>query len=104
MLKTYQYWILTALAALSLLLVVLDITLVHRNQTLRSEVDRRGQYIQQSVQLQGLYRDIVKALADLAVRNKDDQLRDLLTKQGINVTVNPPAAPPASPPAKGRQP
>jgi len=104
MLKVYQYWTLTVIAALSLLLLVVDISLVHRNQALRADVDARAQYIQQSVQLQGLYQDMIKALADLAVRNKDDQLRDLLTKAGISITVNPPAgaAAPAAGTVKGR--
>jgi ABC-type transport system involved in cytochrome bd biosynthesis fused ATPase/permease subunit len=104
MLKTYQYWLLTAIAALSLLLVIVDITLVNRNQGLRAEVESRAQYIQQSIQLQGLYQDMVKALADLAVRNKDDQLRELLTKEGISITVTPPPATPPAGAAKGKQP
>jgi hypothetical protein len=102
MLKSYQYWILSLIAALGLLLMVLDIVDVHRNQTLRTEVEGRAQYIQQSEQLQGLYQQMIKALADLSVRNKDDQLRDLLSKEGINITVNPPAQTPTGPAAKAR--
>jgi hypothetical protein len=102
MLKTYQYWLLTVIAALSLLLVIVDITMVNRNQALRGEVESRAQYIQQSVQLQVLYQDMVKALADLAVRNKDDQLRDLLTREGISITVNPPASAAPAAPARGK--
>jgi len=104
MLKNYQYWLLTAIAALSLLLVIIDITLVNRNQGLRAEVESRAQYVQQSIQLQVLYQDMVKALADLAVRNKDDQLRELLTKEGISITVTPPPATAPAGSAKGRQP
>jgi hypothetical protein len=103
MLKTYQYWLLTVTAALSLLLVIVDITMVNRNQTLRADVESRAQYIQQSLQLQVLYQDMIKALADLAVRNKDDQLRDLLSREGISITVNPgAAAAPVAPPARGK--
>ena len=101
MLKSYQYWILSLIAALGLLLMILDIVDVQRNQTLGNEVQGRAQYIQQSVQLQNLYQEMIKALADLSVRNKDDQLRDLLSKEGINVKVNPPAQTPA-PPTRGR--
>jgi hypothetical protein len=99
MLKRYQYWVLMAIAAASLLLVAVDIRLVRSNQTLRSEVESRGAYIQQSMQLQGLYQEVIKALADLAVRNKDEQLRELLSQQGINVTVSPPVAASATAPA-----
>jgi hypothetical protein len=102
MLKSYQFWVLSLIAALGLLLMILDIVDVHRNQTLRTEVEGRAQYIQQSEQLQGLYQQMIKALADLSVRNKDDQLRDLLSKEGISVTVNPPAQTPTGPAAKAR--
>ncbi|HVN43606.1 MAG TPA: hypothetical protein VMT66_00010 [Steroidobacteraceae bacterium] len=104
MLKSYQYWILMAVTAASLLLVVLDARLVMSNRVLRTEVDSRGKYIQQSIQLQGLYQEVIKALADLAVRNKDDELRDLLSRQGISVTVTPPAPSGARQPQAPRQP
>lgn len=104
MLKSYQYWILSLIAALGLLLMITDVVYVRHNQTLRTEVESRAQYIQQSTQLQVLYQDMIKALADLSVRNKDDQLRDLLSKEGINVTINPPAPAAAGGPPKGRQP
>jgi hypothetical protein len=102
MLRSYQYWILTAIAAASLLLMLVDVELVRSNQTLRTEVDSRAKYIQQSIQLQGLYQDVIKALADLSVRNKDDELRDLLSRQGISVTVTPPASVPATPNSGGK--
>lgn len=102
MLKNYQYWILSVVAALCLLLVILDIAIVRSNQTLRTDVDRRGQYIQQSAQLQVLYQDMVKALADLAVQNKDDQLRDLLRQEGITINANATPPAPAAPVGKER--
>lgn len=101
MLGKLQYWIACAITALCLLLVVLDIALVRGNVSLRGSVDRRGQYIQQTRQLQVLYQDMVKALADLSVQNKDDTLRDLLHQEGITVTANPAAQSPAAP-AKGK--
>jgi ABC-type transport system involved in cytochrome bd biosynthesis fused ATPase/permease subunit len=106
MLKTYQHWVLTAVALVCLLLVAANIALLRGNRTARAAVESRGQYIQQSIQLQGLYSDMVKALADLSVRNKDDQLRDLLSKEGFNVTVSAPATAAALPatPGKVRQP
>lgn len=100
MLGKLQYWIVCAITALCLLLVVLDIALVRSNESLRGSVDRRGQYIQQTRQLQVLYQDMVKALADLSVQNKDETLRDLLRQEGITVTANPAAQPAA--PAKGK--
>ena len=69
---------------------------------------RRRERIQQTAQLEVLYREIVKALADLSVKNQDAELRGLLTSHGITVTVNPPggsapAPAPAEPARKGAQ-
>ena len=76
-----------------------NILLFSQNRERQQEVTSRGQFIQQSVQLEALYREIAKALADLAVRNKDQQLRDMLAAQGISVTVNPAPAPTVAPAA-----
>lgn len=95
MLKGVQYWILVAIGAACLIAVVLNTVLSAGNDSHQREIALRNQYIQQSIQLQGLYQDMVRALANMSVRNKDPQLRDLLAKQGINVTVNPASAAPA---------
>jgi hypothetical protein len=105
MLRSLQYWVLSAIGAACVLLVVANIAIASKNQDLQLQVSQRGQYIQQTVQLQALYQQIVHALADLSVRNKDGQLSAILATQGIHVTVNTPAgagtAPvPAATPAK----
>src|SRR5690348_2156630 len=92
MLKRNQFWILTAIGAASVIAVVLNIALAAGNDTRQREVALRNQYIQQSIQLQGLYQQMVRSLADLSIRNKDPQLRDLLAKQGITVSVNAPGS------------
>ena len=97
MLKKREFWILTALAAIGLVLALTNMAIVGQNRQARDEVNARAQYVQQSAQLEPLYREIVKALADLSVRNNDVQLRELLSKQGITVSQNP--APPANGPA-----
>ena len=109
MLKKRDYWILTALAAIALVLAFANMALFGQNRQAQGEVNARAQYIQQSAQLEPLYREMVKALADLSVRNNDVQLRELLAKQGITVSANPPpaatnapaAGAPASEPKKG---
>ena len=58
--------------------------------------------------MEGLHREIVNAIANLAVRNKDDALKTILTQQGITFNVGQPettAAPPMSqvPESKGRR-
>lgn len=93
MLKKNEFWILTALAAIGLLLTVANMILFSQNRAGQAEVSGRAQYIQQAAQLEPLYREMVKALGELAVRNSDTELRDMLAKQGI--TLNAPVAPPA---------
>ena len=89
MLKKNEFWILTVLAAIGLLLAIANMVMFSQNRAAQAEVSGRAQYIQQAAQLEPLYREMVKALADLAVRNNDTQLRDMLAKQGITVSVNP---------------
>jgi len=103
MLKNREFWILTALAALGLVLALTNMILFGQNRQAQAEISSRAQFIQQSAQLEPLYREIVKALADLSVRNQDSQLRDLLAKQGITVSANPPpaATAPTPEPKKG---
>ena len=104
MLKKSEFLILTVLAAICVLLAMANMILFSQNRIAQAEVTQRGQYIQQSAQLEPLYREMVKALGEMTVRNNDAQLRDLLAKQGITVNLAPPAAPavpPAPEPKKG---
>ena len=99
MLKSWQYTVLNAIGVLALLLVLFNAVLFTKNRDLQQQVNARQQYLQQTTALEGLYRDIVKALAELAVSNNDTQLLEMLASQGLNVSVNAPAPTPASPPA-----
>lgn len=87
MLKKWEFRFLTAVAGLTLLLVIVNAVLFLGNRSSQIEVNSRQQYIQQSIQLEGLYREIVKALADLSIKNNDRQISDMLASQGITVTV-----------------
>jgi hypothetical protein len=104
MLKNLQFWTLSVVGAACVALSLANIALFTANRGLQGQVSGRGQYIQQSAQLQGLYRQIAQALADLSVRNKDPQLQAILARQGLHVTVHPQspaaAAGAAAPPAK----
>ena len=90
-LKRWQFWSLTLLAAVAVALTATNIVLYGQNRDLQTEIAGRAQYVQQSVQLETLFQEIVKALADLSVRNKDSALADLLSRRGFTVTVTPPA-------------
>src|SRR5207247_9949990 len=83
----------TILAGLTFILVVVNILLSLGNQSLRVDVSQRQQFIAQSMQLEGLHREIVTALASIAVRNNNKQHKALLAPQDINHHHNPgPAA------------
>ena len=91
----WQFWVTTVLSLLVALLAGYDVVLVGQNRATQAGLTQRLQYVQQSVQLEGLYRELVKALADLSVRNKDQALADLLSRQGITFNTGAPGASPA---------
>lgn len=94
-LAQWQTWV-TVAAALAPVLVVVDLGLFERNRALQVEVASRQQFLQQTVQLDNLQRDLVNAIAALAARSDDLALRDILVDHGLMSPVGPqaPAAPP----------
>ncbi len=76
--------ILAALAVVMLIFVLVNILLSLGNQSLRAEVNERQQFLTQSIQLEGLHREIITVLATVALKTKNDQLKSLLASQGIN--------------------
>jgi hypothetical protein len=101
--RGWQSWLLST-TLLAAALVVANAILFEINRSLQVEVNSRAQYIQQTVQLEALHREMVAAIANLANRNNDDALRSVLLQHGIGVSpaAGPsPAAPSAAPvPAK----
>jgi hypothetical protein len=91
-----QYWIVTVLAAASVAAMVASIALGYNNGVARADVTQRQQFVQQSIQLEGLYKEIVRALAELGARNNDGDVKAMLQKHGITYNVNAPT-PPAAP-------
>jgi len=89
-----EHGIVTSLAGLALLAAATGIGLNLHNGRLRAELGQGQQYVQQSVQLEGLYREMVRALAELSARHSDEALRSLLQRHGI--TYNLSAAPAAN--------
>jgi type II secretory pathway component PulK len=84
--------VLTALAVLMLVLVLVNILMSLGNQSLRAEVNERQQFLAQSMQLEGLHREIITVLATVALKTNNDQLKSLLASQGINFGQPPPPA------------
>ena len=81
----------TILAVLALVLVVVNIMLALGNQSLQSDVTERQQIIAQSIQLEQLNRQVIAALANMAMKSNDEQLKNLLASAGIG--LGPEAAP-----------
>jgi hypothetical protein len=99
----WQSW-LVALAAIVAVLVAVNSVLFEMNRRLQAEVSSRAQFIQQTVQLETLNRELVSAIANLAARNNDDALRGVLSQHGITIGPTPVPGPapgaPAHPPGK----
>ena len=91
MLKNWQYFTLVALGAVALILVLANVALFSNNREQQAQINQRQVFLQQTASLEALYREMVKALADLAVRNSDRPVLEALSAQGINVTMNQPA-------------
>ena len=97
-----QYAVALSLGVCCLLLALVNVTMGSMNRNLQAEMGVRKQYVHQSVQLEGLYREIIRGLAELGARNNDQEVRALLASHGISYTVNAPAAP-AAPTAAPRK-
>jgi hypothetical protein len=81
-------------------LVIAYIILVQENRTVQAEVNRRQQFINQSIQLGRINEVLIRALAATAVSNKDDKLRDLLADNGITINAAGEPVPSATAPAE----
>jgi hypothetical protein len=85
--EEWLYRVTVGLAGFALVLVVAYIALVQDNRSVQAEVNRRQQYINQSMQLARVNEALVRALAAAAVSEKDDKLRDLLAQNGITINA-----------------
>lgn len=86
MLVRWQHHLLSMLAAAALLAVVANVLLFAQVRDAQQALQQRQQFIQQTVPVEALYRDIVKSLAEMAVRDKDKPLLDMLKAQGLTIT------------------
>ena len=76
-----------ALSCLVLLLVLVNILLMMGNQSVQTEVGDRQQFISQAIQLENLSRQVVGAMANMALKSNDGQLKKLLMANGIDLDV-----------------
>jgi len=81
--------VLIGLAALVLLLVIVNILLMAGNQSLQLSVNERQQYIAETIQMEALNRQVIGVLAEMAMKTNDGQLKELLAGVGVNLSPTP---------------
>jgi len=81
------------LSSLVLLLVLVNVLLMMGNQSVQTEVGDRQQYIAQAIQLENLSRQVVGAMANMALKSNDEQLKKLLMANGIDLDATGATAP-----------
>ena|SRR5438067_2202829 len=98
--KPTQFYIVVALGAVCLILSIAVIALGQSNQRLQMEAQQQQEEINKGQISQQIGTNIVRDIAQLSLKN--DKLKEVLTKNGFNVTVNPTA--PAGSPAPSSTP
>ena len=98
----WGYRIVLALSGITLILVVVYLSLVEQNRSVQAEVNQRQQFINQSIQFGRVNEALIRALATVAVNDKDEKLRDLLAQNGI--VINPKTGAPVPAAATGAKP
>jgi predicted Holliday junction resolvase-like endonuclease len=86
----WGYRIILALSGITLILVIVYLLVSQQNRAVQAKINERQQFINQSIQFAHINETLVRIMATVAVSEKDDKLRDLLTQNGIK--INPPAA------------
>ncbi|MBF8254192.1 MAG: hypothetical protein HW373_887 [Deltaproteobacteria bacterium] len=81
------------LSSLVLLLVLVNVLLMMGNQSVQTEVGDRQQYIAQAIQLENLSRQVVGAMANMALKSNDEALKKLLMANGIDLDATGGTAP-----------
>lgn len=95
MLSTWQFSLLTGLGAAAVVLAASNGWLFMQNRAEQGRLTQNQQWVQQAGGHETLYRELVKALAELGVKGNDAQVLNMLAAQGLSVSVNSPTAPAA---------
>lgn len=95
MLKQSEFLILTAVASLFLLATVVNVGVSRSIRAAQAQFTEQQQFIAQTAPLETLNRELIRALAELSARNKDEALRNLLAANGVTFSVDPAPAVPA---------
>ena len=98
----WGYRVVLALSGITLILVLVYLSVNQQNRSIQAEVNRRQQFINQSIQFGRVNEALIRVMASVAVSDKDDKLRSLLTQNGI--TINPKTGTPAPATESGSKP
>jgi uncharacterized protein YpmS len=93
MLKRIEFIILTVAAAIFLVVVIANVTVARSSRAMQAQFNEQQQYIGTTSQLEVLNRELIRALAELAARTGDEQVRSLLNANGITFTIDQKQAP-----------
>jgi uncharacterized protein YpiB (UPF0302 family) len=80
-----------ALSGLALAFVVVNMVLINSNRSLQEQITTRGQQIAASNTFAQVYQNLAQSLANVAVQQKDQQIRSLLKDQGLQFSDEQPA-------------
>jgi len=97
MLKRIEFIILTVAAAIFLVVVVANVMLSRTSRAMQIQFSEQQQFVATTTQLEVLNRELIRALAELAARTNDDQIRSLLSANGITFTIDQKPAPTPAP-------
>jgi len=103
-LKDWKFAVLFVLAIGTIALLALNLSLSGDNRERLKEVTERQQFIDQTVSINRFSAPFIQGLAQLAARENDAQIRQVLADNGVTFTVpdagtNPPAETPGEPAA-----
>ena len=87
---TVKVWLLTGIAAVTLVLALFDLVMTSRVRELQADVAQRQQYLNQSAALGRLNAQIIQNLARLSAQSNDEAIRALLAKNGVTFKINAP--------------
>jgi predicted Holliday junction resolvase-like endonuclease len=92
-----QQLLVTIMSLMAFVAAIANVFGDHQVRNLQDEVNQRQKFIQDTVALETLNREIVQALAQLSNKNNDGDLRKLLAAQGISFSSSPVPVAEASP-------
>lgn len=90
-LKQWQFYLLTFISATALGLVFVTTTLSANIGSMRSQLDERQQFINDSIVLSKLNVQLAQVLANLSVATGDEELKRVLWDNGITFSTDTPS-------------